>query len=62
MSDGKLGYTCDCGAFHEFGAWAITHLHVKLVHTCEKCGRINHLRNGEVFHAEHPAPARAEGE
>jgi len=38
MTD-KEGFTCECGKFHEFGAYVMAHTHEELIHTCDNCGR-----------------------
>jgi hypothetical protein len=32
------GFTCECGKFHEFGAYVTAHWRDILHHTCDDCG------------------------
>lgn len=44
-----VGYTCECGRFHEAGGWGAAHWHEELEHYCGKCGRTNIIKHGEVI-------------
>lgn len=49
-----MGYTCPCGKFHKFDAWALAHQHIRLVHVCTDCGRKNDVFKGKVKNADRP--------
>jgi hypothetical protein len=39
MKKPEKGFTCECGTFHEFGAYVAAHSDIELIFTCSKCGR-----------------------
>lgn len=42
------GFTCKCGAYHAFGVYVIAHWDLQLIHTCSKCKRSHHVRQGKA--------------
>jgi len=41
------GFPCSqCSKHHEFGAYVAAHWDTMLVHTCDGCGALHHVRQG----------------
>ncbi len=47
-SDMPKGFTCECGKFHEFGAYVAAHWDMILDHTCDQCGARHSVLKGSA--------------
>lgn len=61
MSEMPKGFTCECGAIHEFGIWVMAHWNEALTHTCE-CGRQHDIRRGVAVLKKPKKTAGAKGQ
>ena len=48
MTEFAKGFTCECGKYHEFGAYVHAHSFEELVHTCDECGRRHSVHEYDV--------------
>lgn len=46
--DKPSGFICECGTFHELGAYVFAHWYDSLVHTCNDCNAQHEVCNGRV--------------
>lgn len=46
------GFDCSqCNKRHEFGPYVAAHWDMMLIHTCDGCGALHHVRQGIATHA-----------